>query len=268
MSLPLLAVFGSIALAEEPVFQEAKGEDKTYEAPETDLSVEVGGAFSIGNAVYYTVNGKASAAHRWRRNELQATLLANYGAAKADTDGDGLLSDAERAADLTPNAKHIGGEARYDRYVSKVDSLYLLVGGLTDTFAGYDLRTHEQLGYAHKFSVGDSSELDAEVGFDVAQENYVDGVDPASANIFAARVQVHASHTFGESFALSDTVEAYENVLDTKDFRLLNSAELTAKLSDVFSLKVSNTLTFDNVPVEGFQSLDDVTLVTLVASLM
>lgn len=264
--LSLLVV--PLALAEDPTFQEAKDEEKVYEAPDNDLSVEIGGAVASGNAVYYTINGLASGGRKWHRNEMKLDMFANYGAAKSDTDADGTLSEQEREAELTVNTKRIGGELRYDRYVSDKSSLYVLAGALSDTFAGYDLRTHEQLGYAYRIIDTETSLLATEVGFDYAQENYVDGVDPNTANIFAARAQIEASTVLNEDVSLSEKLEVYENVLDVHDVRVLNTAAVAVKLSDTFSLKLSNSLTFDNVPVEGYQKLDTVSLVTLVASLM
>jgi putative salt-induced outer membrane protein YdiY len=55
--------------------------------------------------------------------------------------------------------------------------------------------------------------------------------------------------------------------MNPEDVRLLNTAAINTKLSDVFTLKLSNQLTFDNVPVEGFQKLDQTTMVTFVASI-
>lgn len=268
MSSAIFLLMLPAALAEDPTFQEAKDEEKVYEAVENELSVEIGGAVATGNAVYYTLNGLASGARHWKRNEMKLDMFANYGGAKSDADGDGTLSDEERAADLTVNTKRIGGELRYDRYVSDKSSLYVLGGGLSDTFAGYDLRTHEQLGFAHRILDTETAKLAVELGFDYAQENYVDGVDPNTANIFAARAQIEGSTVIKENVSLSEKAEVYENVLDPTDLRLLNTAAVAVKLSDTFSLKLSHSLTFDNVPVEGYQKLDQVGLVTLVASLM
>ena len=86
------------------------------------------------------------------------------------------------------------------------------------------------------------------------------------------------AHAFNENVQISDTVEVYENVLMTEDVRVLNNAAVTSKLSDIFSIKVSNAIIFDNVPA-GFdpdtetygdaelRKLDMITTVTLVASI-
>ena len=63
-------------------------------------------------------------------------------------------------------------------------------------------------------------------------------------------------------------MEVYESLLDTSDLRVLNNAALTVEMSTTFSLKLSHALIWDNVPVEGFERLDQTTMATLVASIL
>lgn len=168
----------------------------------------------------------------------------------------------------TSRARKATADLRYDRFFGERDSLYVLFGALTDPFAGYDLRTHEQLGYSHLFVANAKTRLVGEFGFDVAQENFVDGVDPSSADIFAARAMLGVAHAFNEGVSFEDKFEVYENVLDPNDLRLLNTASLTSKLSGKLSLKLSHALTYDNAPVEGFEPIDQTTLLTFVATWM
>ena len=149
-------------------------------------------------------------------------------------------------------------------------------GGLHDPFAGYDARVHEQLGYARALVKSEHSHLGVEIGFDWAEEFFVDpqtsGNDLLESsttyeNVLAGRVGVSLSHDFNENVSVSDEANTYVNVISPADVRVLNTASISSKLSDVFSLKLSNQLTFDNVPVEGFRKLDETTLVTFVASI-
>jgi putative salt-induced outer membrane protein YdiY len=148
------------------------------------------------------------------------------------------------------------------------DSLYVLAGALIDPFAGYDLRSHEQLGYSRKLVATETTTLTGEVGLDLAQENFVDGVDPGRADVLSGRVMMGFEHAFSESVAFSEQVEVYENLLVPADVRVLNTAALSSKLSNTLSTRLSHTLTFDNVPVEGFRPLDQTTMFTLVASIL
>ena len=268
MFLSTLVLLSSLALAEDSEFAGADAPAEVADAPESKVTAEFGGSVASGNVVYYTLNGGLVASHKWQANKLSTSMGANIGRAVADIDGDGRLNGAERNGGLSENARRYFAEGRYDRYFGEKNSLYALGGLLVDPFAGYDLRSHEQLGYSRVLVDTEDTDLVAELGFDVAQENYVDGVDPGNANIFAARIMMSGTHKFNEAVAVGDTIELYENVVDFNDFRLLNSAFITSALSNTLSLKLSHTLTFDNVPVEGFQTLDQVSMVTLVATLL
>jgi len=269
----LFALLSMTAYAEDPEFVGTDDPTQKFEDPEGDLSAELGGAFASGNVQYLTVNGLVTGGYRWDRNKLQGKLGANIGQAIQEIpdeagETDGILDEDERAVGMTPNSKRLDSELRYDRFLSAKDSLYVLGGAFIDPFAGYDLRSHEQLGYSRILVESETTHLVTELGADYAQEFYVEDVDPATANIFAARLLIGFQHQFNESVSFSETVEVYENVFDLADLRVLNEAAITSKLSDKFSVKLSNQLIFDNVPVEGFGKYDQVTLMTLVASIL
>jgi len=255
-----------LANAEDSEFEGTAEAGQKFEESETKLSAEIGGAMAAGNTEFWTVNGLMTGSRKWGRNQLAGELGANLGNGVVDADADGVLSDRERRAGRQRTAQKYWTEARYDRFVGVKDSIYVLGGALVDPFAGYDLRSHEQVGYS-RILLDTDTKLVGELGIDVAQENYVDGVDPNSANIIAARAMLGFSHKFSENVAFSDTIEAYENVVDPNDLRILNEVALTSKLSDTFSLKLSHQLTWDNVPVDGFRKTDHTALATLVASI-
>lgn len=265
----LIIALACVAWAEDSEFVGA--EQPPAEAPaevENTLSAELGGTLVTGNAVFYAVNGALAGSSRWNRNKLSVGGGVNIGAAQSDTDGDGLLSAAERSAGFTQNVKRYWAEGRYDRFVTDRDSLYVLAGAFVDPFAGYDLRSHEQIGYSRLLVDAEATSLRAELGFDVAQENYVEGIDPNRADIYAGRLLVGVSHKFNDAVGFTDTFELYENVVDLSDLRMLNTATLSSALSTKLSVKLSHALVFDNVPVEGFVSLDQTTMLTLVASIL
>ena len=186
-----------------------------------------------------------------------------------DGDGDGLLSDDELKLDRVDNARKYYADGRYDRYLGKEkSSIYVLGGALHDPFSGYDLRTHEQVGYSRSLIDTDATELVAEIGVDYAQENYVAGVDPNQANVFAGRLMLGLTHQLTETIGLADRVEIYEAPLDPADVRVLNQASLNVGLSEKLALKLSHQLTFDNQPVQGYRPLDQTSMLTVVASIL
>lgn len=182
----------------------------------------------------------------------------------------------ETACSPTPNApwatsrtaRRLSLDLRYDRYVAKRSSIYALAGALLDPFAGYDLRTHEQIGFSRTLVDQKKFKLISEIGFDYAQENYVEGIDPNYQNILAARVFLGAVANLSDNFAITNDLEVFENVLTPADLRLLETLAVTSRISDSFTFKTSYGLVFDNVPVEGFRPLDQVVMVTLVASIL
>lgn len=256
------------ASAEDSTFAGTAGPE-TKEKPETHVTGELGGAFATGNSNYYTVNGLLNASHQFDKNKFTFGAGVNVGGARAlvDTDGDGVAETLQD--EYTENVRRVFGEARYDRFLSDKDSLYALAGAFHDKFAGYDLRSHEQVGYSRLLVKTEPTELKAELGFDVAQENYYGNeLDPDYQNILAARVLLGLNHKFNDKVSFGDTFELYENVIDFEDVRILNTAALTSTLSGKFSIKVSHALIFDNVPVDGLKPLDQTTMVTLVATLL
>ncbi len=66
----------------------------------------------------------------------------------------------------------------------------------------------------------------------------------------------------------SETFEVYENFLDVEDVRILNNVSFTSNINSVLSLKLSNILIFDNVPIEGFAKLDTTSMITFVATIL
>lgn len=264
----LLASLASLAFGQD--FEETKKDGEAVEEPQGTLALELGGALATGNTQYFTVNGSLSGAYKWGNNGLQTKAVGVYGMAVVDADADGTLSDAEIASGYTANAAKVQGYGRYDRYFGK-NSLYALAGGLTDSFSGYDYRFNEQLGYSRQLIKNDNTEMLAEAGVDFAQENYVAGVDPNSNLVLAARVMWGFTHKFNENVSFTEAAEAYLNLLDFTDpidLRVLNNAALSVKLSEAIGLQVSNSLIFDNRPVEGYRTFDQTTMMTVVITLL
>jgi len=276
----LLLVLSPLVFAQEVEWSETEKAAEAAEKPEAAASVEFGASYTEGNSMFYTIYANATGSYKWGNNKLGAEAKGTVGQSKVDTDGDGLLSDSERREPFKPSAKRYSLDARYDRFLSDKDSLYLLAGGFSDKFAGYDFRTHEQFGYsrvivdqAHPIGEGEDApalktKLLGEIGVDVAQENYVEGVDPGSDLIVAGRIMLGLTHQITEETSFADNVETYVNVQDPKDTRILNTASLSTKFSDKVSFKISDNILFDNVPVEGFRKFDHTFMVTLVASIL
>jgi putative salt-induced outer membrane protein YdiY len=255
----------------------ARAEDSTFtaapagadaEEPVTKVAADLGASGASGNTENLTINGAGHASHTWDKNKLGLELLVNYGRAIVDANEDTILDDAERDVGYIDNVGHYAGELRYDRFLSDTNSVYALAGALSDRFAGYDSRIHGQVGFAHYFVKNDSTEFSGELGFDVANEDYIVGVSPNSDLIYAIREMLGVKHKFNEEVAFEEKIEFYENVQDFTDTRILNYIALTSNVSGKLAVKLSHTLAFDNVPVEGFVELDQLAMATLVVTIL
>lgn len=273
MLTSLMFVLGT-AHAADPAFAGTDKAGTEAEKPEAKLTAEFGGALTTGNSEFYTLTAGLNGSYKFNRSKFSLVGGAVTGSSRVDGNADGTIDDAERQVPMVQNAKRYFADLRYDFFMSDHDSLYVLVGAFHDPFAGYELRAHEQIGYSRMLVKTDDTQLVAELGVDWAQEFFSGEADPAKdLEIVAARGMLGLTHKFSEGVGFQDTLEVYENVLDTADLRILNSASMVSTLSSKFSLKLSHNLIFDNRPV-GYgteaakRSLDQTMQVTLVASIL
>lgn len=258
-------LLASLAFGQD--FEETKKDGDAVEEAVGTLSLELGATYTSGNTQYFTVNGSLIGGYKWGNNGLQAKAVGVYGMSVVDLSGDGTLSDAEINEGFTANASKVIGYARYDRFFGK-NSLYVLGGALVDPFSGYDYRFNEQLGYSRQIISTEETVFVGELGIDFAQENYVEGVDPNSDLVLAARVMLGVTHKFNENVSLTEEIEAYENLMDYQDLRILNTLAITMKMSEAIGLKVANSIIADLQPVEGYRQVDQTTMATLVVTFL
>ncbi|MFT7521831.1 MAG: putative salt-induced outer membrane protein YdiY [Kiritimatiellia bacterium] len=265
--ISILLFCSTQAWAGAPAFEgvakeEVAKEDEEPEGPQTDLMVEAGGAMAGGNSIFWIINGRSFGMHKWKRNRIGFSLGANVGASKVDADGDGKLSDAERQSSFAETSRKYIGHLRYDRFLADKDSVYFSTGGFSDRYAGMDLRANAQIGYSRHLIDGEKTTLNAEIGIDLALENFIEGVDPNKNTVLAGRVLIGFSHKLTEDIVLMESAEVYEGLTDVQDVRVNNTLQLSLKVSDALSLKLSHALIFDNVPVEGFRKSDQTSMLT------
>jgi putative salt-induced outer membrane protein YdiY len=104
--------------------------------------------------------------------------------------------------------------------------------------------------------------LDLEAGLGWANEVRVIGETESSAQAFAGAFY---KLTISETAELSDELRFAASLANSGDWRFDNTIALTAKLTTVFSLKVSNLVRYVNEPVPGLETTDTLTSVALVA---
>jgi putative salt-induced outer membrane protein len=141
-------------------------------------------------------------------------------------------------------------------------NMFARYGFLHDRFAGIRSRNTVALGQAYTVVNDPKSRLIADGALGYANEERT-----------TTQTTARATWDMGllYDWKLSDTAEITDEsrlvfaLGDSDDWRSGNVATLSAKLTTVFSLKVSNTVRYVNQPVPGFESTDTITAVALVA---
>jgi len=151
----------------------------------------------------------------------------------------------QSARTLTP---HLAAFARY--------------GFLHDQFAGIENRNTVEGGLAYVLVNQAPHKLVVDGGLGYANERRVRGPDLSTAIAPAGAVY---------TLKISDTAEFSEDarfvfsLSQGEDWRVTNIAAVTAKLTTVLSLKLSNTIRHVNAPALGFEKTDTITAIALVA---
>lgn len=258
------------ALAEEAKFEGVKPPAEETPKTETAMSANLGGTFAAGNSESISFNAGADFRYKWKRNQIGLVGGLAIGSGAVDVDANGFLDDTERCIgatgkDCQPTTEKYNLDLRYDRFVNKKSSIYVLVGGLHDKFGGFDLRVHGQIGVASNVIDREKTKLKLEIGADVANEDFVEGVVPNSQLLIAIQTGVAYTHSFNDNVSFTDSLSLYVPLVTQPagaafapsfaDVRVGNTAGITAKMTDKLSISVSDTFAWRNQPVappEGF----------------
>jgi hypothetical protein len=230
------------------------------------LSGALAGSLVTGSTSLGTLEAGTELGWRGARVGIGAIGSARLGRGAVDADGSGHLSRRERRSRWVETAKRLEGDLRLDHRLGARHVVYGVAGALTDPFAGFALRTHEQVGLGRLLVDTPTTDLVAELGVDVAQERYVDTVELGDASVVAGRLWVGLAHRFGK-VGWRQTVEVFENLQSYTDVRVLHGASLVAPLGAGLALEPTHTLAWDSQPLDGYAALDQTTLLRLVASL-
>ena len=133
-----------------------------------------------------------------------------------------------------------------------------------DEFAGVDNRNAVNAGLAIKLVTQDRQTLSADVGLGYLNEQRLAG-DDVSSGVYSAgtayTLKISDTADLTDDFAFVGTFDRAE------DWRIAHTIAVTAKLTEIFSLKASNNIRYANFPPPGFKTTDSVTSVALVLTL-
>jgi putative salt-induced outer membrane protein YdiY len=147
------------------------------------------------------------------------------------------------------------------RALSPRVSLFVRHGYLRDRFAGIDNRNNPEGGVSYIAITTTPHKLvvDAAVGY--ANEVRVTGPDLSSGT---GAIGALYTLKISDTSDFTDDWRAVVALDQIKDRRIANVASVSARLTSIFSLKVSNTIRFVNVPTPGFEKTDSITAIALV----
>lgn len=166
----------------------------------------------------------------------------------------------ESESELT--AQSFGYLFRAARAFSPRLSAFGEYGYFRDEFAGIAHRNALVGGVSYKIVDLPKHLFFADGGLGYINERRLKGDDVSSATW---------SLGAGYKWKISETAEFTEDFrmtglfADASDWRILQAAAVTARLTKLFSLKVSNTIRYAHAPVPGFKDTDTNTSVALVA---
>ena len=257
-----------ISLLDEEVFERRSPEKgRLLHQPESRLDVEAGGTSAMGNVGTSVLFSRFSASHRWDWNRVSMKGRAEYGQSVVDQNGDGTIDDFERDTGFERTSQHFEVDGRYDLFLGRLTSTYVLTGWMNNPFTGYQRRLHGQTGLSQFLVELDEHEVVGEAGLDLAHEVYVPEVELDEDKVYSARGFVGWTAQVSESFTVDQSVESFLNVEDRRDLRVIGEVGLSLKATNMLSVRTTYLVEHATLPIEGFRKTDQIMAFTLVASL-
>jgi hypothetical protein len=233
---------------------------------------KAGLVYSSGNSQVTNVTAGLSISRKspWNKFALDAgaAYARSFVWVASDANLDGFIDPtdpAELRKDFQTTANNWFAKARYDRFFTTNNSLYIAALGAGDRPAGKEFFGGGQIGYSRQLVKDKYTDIQAELGYDVSYENYLDppAGKPGSVTIHSARLFVGAHFKLQENTVLASSVEVLSNlnkenvanastrsnhVPGLEDTRVYFKTGLTTKIYKNISLGVSFTLKYDNNP--------------------
>jgi putative salt-induced outer membrane protein len=202
------------------------------------------------------------------------TDVATIGLAAETTYRPDPWSIKGRAAYLTSRssgtkmAESYDAALRGERKISQDLSLFLSGAYLKNEFTGFKDRIGSEVGIGYLIYADNGHSISSEIGAGVIRENLISGAGGTtlgSRTFLNGRAAAEYKWKISETAEFSDTVTFLENLATTQDWRLSNTAALTAMMTQTVSLKVSFRVDHLNQPVTGKKATDTTTAIALIA---
>ncbi len=249
------------ARADDPKFKYGKIDDvKDVEKVEWKASAQAGVIVTTGNSRTTTGAAGAKASRKEGNNKLEVEANGAYARSAIwlanDANGDGTIDQTEDSRVTSTSTRAWLFKARYDRFLTKHNSLYATGVASGDKPAGKDFVGGGQAGYSRQLYKDDKHELKGEVGYDFSYENRVGDAD--ALTIHSARLFLGYEGTVSKDTGVTGSVESLHNVNTLgsgdsevgpfEDTRINGLVALTTKLFENLSFRFSFTVKYDHAP--------------------
>jgi putative salt-induced outer membrane protein len=160
------------------------------------------------------------------------------------------------------NTKSFAFGSRLSRDLTKRTALFVQYDFLMSRFAGIDQRHTIAAGLAYKLvdQARQTLRVDAAIGW--ANQHPVGAPSSSNATFLAG---AGYKYKIADTSEFTEDVRIVESLAHGSDYRVDNTVALTAKVSKVFSLKLTHLLHFVNVPTPGFKQTDAILSAAIVA---
>ena len=206
----------------------APAEAQVKTPPPSEFNADLGFVSVSGNTSVTTLSLGEKWIRRISRWEFKQDLAAVYG----KTDG-------------TETSNLWRASVRGDYGLGAKLALYARTAFDRNKFAGVKSRFAEGVGLVAKVRATDIDQLNVEGGFELTQQDNLDGTNDSFSSLRAASTW---KHMFSATAYFFQGVEWLPNLDDSEDYRINSETSVVAPLSTRVAMKASYQLRFDNLP--------------------
>lgn len=245
-----------------PKFEFGKAEEvEKVKEVEWTATAEGGIVFTTGNSETTTATAGIKASRKEDNNKLSLEASLTYAKSGTrvldDQNGDGLINDDSEITTVdTTTAESYAAKVRYDRFLTKYNSLFIAALASRDVPAGKEKVLGAQLGYSRQLYKDKKTEVVAELGYDFSREDLTAG---DSLSIHSARAFVGAKSEMTEGTTVDGSIEALTNLNEEdlptgkdggpgKDTRINGKLGVSAKIGKSLAVQTTVELKYDNRP--------------------
>jgi len=224
--MPSLRLIATMLLALALLAPRGSAQDK--KPPAKEINADLSFVNATGNTSVTTVSANEKFIRRLTRWEFTQDLGTVYG-----------RTDGEETANLWR------ASLRGDYSLSRRWALYARTAFDRDRFAGITSRFAEGIGAVARLIATDINQLNLEGGFELTQQDNIDGTSDDFASLRGA---ANWKHWFTKTAYFFQGVEVLPNLDDSDDLRVNSETTLVAPLSTHVAMKLSYIVRFDNQP--------------------